>query len=233
MSITERSVDVFNTDNLYVSTISSSMISTSFSGKVGHEDLNLLGSIKPGETICVHSLSIVKHRSWTTWFWRSIHDENRLKTVAWVKTVVEFAMHNMCEIENKEFMNKIWKMRDGINNLSETYADDPHCQKYLKGLSDIATSMLFDSDSIILKYKDKQQHRSSTKPIDVQKEISEFILVDSSRCISLPEVSSNYTLKNPKHWYASGVNTMCMPFSVTPYNYFYDSSLSSSNSLEE
>ena len=48
--------------------------------EVGMEDLLILGTIKPGDTICVSTLSIVVHRSWSAWIWRTALRESRDKT---------------------------------------------------------------------------------------------------------------------------------------------------------
>lgn len=184
--------------------------------EVGHQDLELLGSIKPGDTVCVHSLAIVKHSSWSTSFWRTFYDENRLKTIAWVGNVVSFVMKLICEnaaynSSGGIFHDKIWRMKTGIENLSETYKDDLRCLKYLKQYQNIVSSMIFETNHLILKYKEEKEkihNTNHTKPIQIQKEVSEFVIVDSTT-MSMPEYHSTNQLQ-------IGMAAT----SVTPYNYF-------------
>ncbi len=182
--------------------------------EVGNRDLQLLGSIKPGDTICVHSLAIVKHNSWTTSFWRTYHDENRLKTLAWVGNVVNFVMTSICENSAYNnsggvFHDKIWKMKIGIENLSVTYKDDPRCLKYLKEYHNIVSSIIFDANQLILKHKErKEKTKHITKPIQIRKEVSEFVIVNPA------------TMSMPNNKPDQNNNFVIAAISVTPYNYF-------------
>ena len=180
---------------------------------VGLEDLELLGSIKPGDTVCVHSLSIAKHNSWATSFWRTYNFENRLKTLAWVGKVVNFAIKLVCEnygtYDNcgNALYETIWKMKIGIENLSETYKDDPRCGQYLKGYIEAVSSIIFDTNEVILKYKEEK----TTKPISfvqMKKEVSEFVIVPVESTMSMPEKT---TMQPSPPSFGN---------SVTPWNYF-------------
>ncbi len=167
---------------------------------IGLKDLELLGSIQPGDTVCVHSLSIAKHNSWATSFWRMYNFENRLKTIAWVGNVVNFATIFVCENyessnnSGNHICNKLWKMKMGIENLCVTYEGDQRCLNFLKNYLDAASLIIFDTNQVILKYTEAK----SSKPISFSKmnQYEESSIPNKSFVMgprSMPELSAPET----------------------------------------
>ena len=98
-------------------------------------------------------------------------------------------------------------MKMGIENLYETYKDDPRCGQYLKGYIEAVSTIIFDTNQVILKYKEEK----NTKPISfakMKKEVSEFVIVPVESTMSMPEKTTMHP------------SPPSFGNSVTPWNYF-------------
>src|ERR1700738_2813217 len=51
-------------------------------------DLNLLASIKPGQTISTSTMTLINHGSWSTSFWRRYKGETRNDTLACITRIL-------------------------------------------------------------------------------------------------------------------------------------------------
>lgn len=167
--------------------------------KVGMQDLILLGTIQPGDTICVSTLSVVVHRSWSTWIWRTALRESRDKTKAWVELVVDFAINeivkftkmNATEYLSKQvkFIEEVTKATKGIENLTKTYKDDADTVKFFNQCSEMLTGYAL---GIPIKIANIDPPKESC-PVEIPSQLSDFIVVDIEDQ-SVPNVPSEITI---------------------------------------
>lgn len=153
--------------------------------EVGMEDLIMLGTIKQGDTICVSTLSVVVHRSWSTWFWRTLLRESRDKTKAWVELVVDFAVNEILKYrrmnsgENMQiqmnFLDKVCNAKEGIENLAKTYECDAETVRFLNQCSEMLTGYYLGVQSSIASIGSSVPH---SNPINIATKLTDFIIVD-------------------------------------------------------
>ncbi len=151
---------------------------------VGKRDLEILGTIKPGDTVSVSSLTVVVHRSLCSGLWRSLSRESRYRTMLWVEHVVQYALSELSKTANKigyphgPMNERLWKARDGIESLAETYKDDKTVSSFFSECAEMFTTFILDTHSL-------EFSRLQSKPINVPTEQStnqdllEFVIVDA------------------------------------------------------
>lgn len=80
--------------------------------------LNLINSIKKGDTISTTYQSVMDHSSWSSSLWRTFSNDSRKMTVRWIRDTFEESRKYMI---NKDFINECISKLD---NLKGTYEDD-------------------------------------------------------------------------------------------------------------
>lgn len=207
---------------------------------VGIKELELLGTILPGDTICVTSLSIVVHRSLSSSIWRTILRESRYKVMLWVEQVVEFTISLICKKANTSqnagnlFDDKLWKAYNGLVNLAQTYKDDYYVAAFFMECSTILTSYRLDLHSIELNSAEYISH-----PICIdnnnEDDIDDFVIVDvqsSSMPNCQAESRAPKNLKTTFEKYSNHLSTIdhMINSQESVYDSVYDCSSSHYNS---
>jgi len=86
------------------------------------EDLDLIASIKKGDTICVKDKVIVPHNSWYTTFRRTWR-ESRKDTLEFIKNTIDKVINNKY-IDKEIIIKKLSDVINGIRELQYTYEND-------------------------------------------------------------------------------------------------------------
>lgn len=192
------------------------------------DDLIVLGTIKPGDTICVSTLSVAVHRSWLSGMWRSLLRESRDKTKAWVELVVDFAVAWMVNHErvngseylqtHLNFLDTVWKAQEGIQNLAQTYEGDDETTRFFAQscelLSGYALGMQTDIAAIDDLSADGPSTIARSNPIEINQKLSDFVHVDIENR-SVPHASKSPSSVSPANSGARMARWMSSTFSAT------------------
>lgn len=87
-------------------------------------ELKMVAALTPGETISTSTMSIIRHDSWSTSFWRKYSRENRHKTISYVRDLLTEAIDNFKINRDDELLNNIEQALIGVSELKETYKGD-------------------------------------------------------------------------------------------------------------
>lgn len=92
--------------------------------------LEFLGMIKQKQKVCMNDMSFVGANSWQGSIKRNRGGESRTNLVLCITQIIEETIDAIKQYTNTEFLHLIYnslnKARTGINNLIDTYSDDPN-----------------------------------------------------------------------------------------------------------
>lgn len=100
--------------------------------------LEFLGQTKNGNKINTKNMSFVAQDSWSGSLFRTFSGEDRRHTVRFILQLIDHAVEVLAKLSKspnkqqatdiycKRILDKLEKAKEGIKNIRETYADDPH-----------------------------------------------------------------------------------------------------------
>lgn len=119
------------------------------------KNLRLIRSIRPGYTISTSNRSLVRRKSWITAYTRRYHQDNRLKTIAFVKETIKEVITlitNVVSLRNS-YLSHLILAKKGIRNLAQTYSDDVNigieCSNLLGDIDEYLRKLDFDMPLIL------------------------------------------------------------------------------------
>lgn len=128
-------------------------------------DIDLIGKIKPGDTINIKSKEIVIYRSWYASYTRWYYEENRNQLPDWIQNVLSNELTVLSRMTRADLItdqrDKILLAISGVRNLCITYLGDPITVRLSLILSTIERKLYYH-DSRTSKYLDITQrgHRN-------------------------------------------------------------------------
>jgi hypothetical protein len=94
------------------------------------EKLYLLAEIKPGKTLSVRTMAIINHNTFNSWC-RWWYNEDRFKSLETIESIIDEAKTYLDSFNGERFheqkkilISALYRAKDGITNLSETYKED-------------------------------------------------------------------------------------------------------------
>jgi len=96
------------------------------------EVFKILKNVKPGDTLCT-DLTIVEHGTWFSSFKRFLTGDDRIATIEMIEKAVKEFYESIEHVDhlNREKINEIEKVREGISGLMVTYEKDTKAKRRL------------------------------------------------------------------------------------------------------
>lgn len=87
-------------------------------------NLAIISTITSGKTLCVTSMTVVSHNSWSSSFYRTYNGENRKNTLETIKRIILEGIELSNKFPEEQVYYHIENALIGLSNLKETYKDD-------------------------------------------------------------------------------------------------------------
>jgi hypothetical protein len=134
--------------------------------------LEFLSMVERGQKINLHTMSFSDTNSWIAAFVRTLKGENRKSTLLHVNQLIQQTISCIEEFKDTSFIeiivNKLAGAKQGIQNLSSTYSNDPNTVAQINAL-------VVNIDGQLAKNK---QHLLSHKSTPVYVNVSDNACVD-------------------------------------------------------
>lgn len=119
------------------------------------EELQLISTIKPGQTFSKISKTVVDHKSWSTSLWRTFYRENRRETITYIHTclqqAVDIYIYQLHRGEDDQILRTYILMSlVGFNNMTKTYWEDFSSTTEIERIIRETTRRIDESSSLFL-----------------------------------------------------------------------------------
>jgi hypothetical protein len=135
--------------------------------------LDLISSLRDGDTISTISYSITQRNSWKRTYEKYVYKDNRQKTISWIENVIRqtiFLINNEDSTENIDLIcNKIKPTLYGMDHLYITYSDDIDLQLRLRKLQSLIESRFLHRKEYDTLYKPLYQEKKKEEKVEENK----------------------------------------------------------------